>query len=524
MKRAIGVVVVALLTVALPACGNSGGKTNETTRAAGLVPSDALAYVTLSINPSDSQKSDIDALLAKFPKASRKTFDGLKEQGLAMAVKKLGLDYTQDVKPWLGSELSVAVLPNAAQPIVVGLIKSNDDAKAKTALDKAAKSPNFDAVYRIVNGYVVVVQKKDAATLDVIGRQSQNSSSSLSEQAKFTRVVDQLTGDRLAMAWADGHALVQLAKAAIAQQAGKGKVKIDLSALPDVGSAAAEVHAVSSGAVLQGLVETEGTTGGGEAKLTNDLPADSLGALTVFNLGGGFESALGTILKSNAQANKGLQQAEQTLGLDIRKDVLSWMHGEAVIAAGPPTTGTLPDFALLVNPTDKASAQAGVTKIVTVLEQRLGVKLDQRPGPTGGTMYVFPAAIRQGIQPAMALLSDRFILASSPEYLTKLAKSGGGFESGKAFKDTLDSSKSGTQFQLVLQLSSIRKYIEGLLSGNAKAGVRQEREALGRPALGRRCARPQGRQGHPLRAEGDRRLGDDGSAPGPSTSSNQKKP
>jgi hypothetical protein len=469
MKRAMGVLVVALLAVALPACGNSGGKTNEATRAAGMVPSDALAYFTLSVNPSDSQKSNIDGLLAKFPKASRKTFDGLKEQGLGMAVKELGLDYQQDVKPWLGSELSIAVLPNGAEPIVVGLIKSDDDAKAKTALEKAAKSPNFDAVYRIINGYVAVVQKKDAATLDVISRQAQNSGSSLSEQAKFSRVVDDLTGDRLAMAWADGHALVQLAKAAIAQQAGKGKVKIDLSALPDVGSAAAELHAVSSGAVLQGLVETAGTTGGGQAKLTEGLPSDSLGALTVFNLGGAFESVLGTIVGSNPQANTTLQQAQATLGLDIRQDVLSWMHGEAVIAAGPPTGGTLPDFALLIDPTDKAKAQAAVTKIVGLLEQRLGVKLEQRPGPGGSTMYVFPAAIRQGIQPAMALLSDRFVLASSPDYLTKLAKGGGGFDSGKAFSDTLDSSKSGTQFQLVLQLSGIRKYVETLLNGDTKA-------------------------------------------------------
>jgi hypothetical protein len=434
-----------------------------------MVPSDALGYITISTNPSDSQKSDIDALLAKFPKASRKTFDGLKEQGLGAAVQKIGLDYQADVKPWLGSELSIAILPNAAQPIVVGLIKSDDDAKAKAALDKAAKSPKFDAVYRIVGGYVVVVQKKDAATLDVIGRQAQNTGSSLSGQAKFTRVVDQLAGDRLAMAWADGHALVQLAKAAVAQQAGKGKYKIDLSSLPDVGSAAAELHAVSSGAVLQGLVETPGTSGGGDVKLTNGLPSDSLGALSVWNLGGAFETVLSGILQSSPQANKGLQQAQTALGLDVRQDILSWMHGEAVVVAGPPTTGTLPDFGLLVSPTDKAKAQGAVTKIVSLLEQRLGVKLDQRPGPSGSTMYVFPAAIRQGIQPAMALLGDRFILASSPEYLTKLAKGDGGFESGKAFKDTLDSSKSGTQFQLVLQLSSIRKYVEGLLNGTTKA-------------------------------------------------------
>jgi hypothetical protein len=466
-KRAIGILVAVFLAVALPACGNSGGKTNETKRAAGLVPKDALAYISLSIEPSDSQKSQIDGLLAKFPKASRKSFDGLKEDAVGMAVQKIGLDYQKDVKPWLGSELGIAVLPNTPQPNVVGLIKSKDDAQAKAALDKAAKSPKFDATYRIVNGYAVVVEKKQAALLDVITRQSQDTGTSLSAQDKFTRVVDQLTGDRLAVAWADGHALVELAKAQLARRG--GKTNVNLSALPDLGSAALDLHAVSSGAVVAGLVETPGTTGGGDTKLTDGLPADSLGALSAFNLGGAFESVLGSVLAGNPQATRGLQQAQQSLGLDIRQDVLSWMHGETVIATGPPTTGTTPDFALLIQPTDRAKAQAAVTKIASLLEQRVGVKLDQRPGPGGSTMYVFPAAIRPGIQPAMALLSDRFILASNTEYLTKLAKGGGGFDSSKAFKDTLDSSKSGTQFQLVLQLSSIRRYIETLLTGTRKA-------------------------------------------------------
>ena len=150
------------------------------------------------------------------------------------------------------------------------------------------------------------------------------------------------------------------------------------------------------------------------------------------------------------------------------------MRGEAVIAVGPPTTGTTPDFALQINPTDRAAAQGAITKITSLLEQRLGIKLDQRPAPGGGTMYVFPAAIRQGIQPAMALLSDRFILASSPDYLTALAKGSGGFDSSSAFKDTLGSSKSGSQFQMVLQLSSIRKYVEGLLTGANKTRYEQD--------------------------------------------------
>ena len=79
MKRALGSLTAAvLLTTVLAACGNSGGKSNEAKKAAAMVPSTALAYVSMTVDPSNSQKSDIDGILAKFPKASKKTYDGLK--------------------------------------------------------------------------------------------------------------------------------------------------------------------------------------------------------------------------------------------------------------------------------------------------------------------------------------------------------------------------------------------------------------------------------------------------------------
>src|SRR5436190_11158693 len=207
--RRIAILSALVLAAVLPACGNSGGKTAEANRAAALVPKDALAYVELSIDPSDSQKSNINDILAKFPKASRKTFDAYKDDLLTRAVKEFGLDYERDVKPWLGSELSIGVLAATGKPNVVGFIKSKNDGEAKAALDKAAKDPDFKAAYRIISGYVVVTDKDEAAVLDVIARQAQ-SGTGLSGEDKFKRVVDQLHDDRLAMAWADGHALLQL--------------------------------------------------------------------------------------------------------------------------------------------------------------------------------------------------------------------------------------------------------------------------------------------------------------------------
>src|SRR5205085_2555670 len=129
-----------------------------------------------------------------------------------------------------------------------------------------------------------------------------------------------------------------------------------------------------------------------------------------WNLGGNFDSALSQVLRSGTSAGALLNQVQVGLGIDLQNDVLAWMHGEAVIVGGPPTAATTPDLALVVQPTDRAAAEGAVTKVVASVEQRLGIKLDPRPGPGGATEYVLPGAMRQGVQPALALLKDKFVV------------------------------------------------------------------------------------------------------------------
>ena len=136
MKRVIGLPLALVLAIGLPACG--GGGKSKTTSAASIVPKNAIAFVSIALSPSSSQKSDVQDIVSKFPTPeAKKTFDELKDQLLTQAVKGGGLDYQNEVKPWLGSEVGVAVLPDTPQPSVAVLIESNDDAK---------QLPNFDKI------------------------------------------------------------------------------------------------------------------------------------------------------------------------------------------------------------------------------------------------------------------------------------------------------------------------------------------------------------------------------------------
>jgi hypothetical protein len=466
MRRALAVLAAAAVLVALPACG----KTNEQARAAGLVPAKAIAYVTVSLAPSLDQRRNLVALAGRFPKLhAKQTFEGLKDQALAAAVKQLHLDYATEVKPWLGTELALAVLSGVPQPTVVGLVhvRSGQEKAAQATMAKVAARPNADVLYRLVGEYMVVTDKKaGVAPLDQVQDQAKHPESALASQDKFKSVVDKVHGERIVLGWYDAHAITDAIKADTSDPRLRN---FDFSDLIGSSVGAIDLHVTSKAVVLQGAGTRApiGSSVSGEPRLTNGLPASTLAELTVFDVAGIFNR----VTRLVDQLRPGLDvraQVQQATGIDLQTDVLSWMHGESVLVAGPAPSGTVPLFALLVAPSDHAKAAAGIDKIRSIIESRLKLHLAQRP-VAGGTMYMVPVRLPYDLQPAMALLGDRFVLASTPEYLTTLATSSGtSFSSTSEYRNTLGSSDPHTTSELVLRLGGIRQYVENLLTGKKR--------------------------------------------------------
>ncbi|MGH9181665.1 MAG: DUF3352 domain-containing protein, partial [Acidimicrobiales bacterium] len=99
--------------LALPACG---GKTDEKARAAGITPTDALAFFSVNLAPSIEQKRNLQGILGKFPGVAdevRGDFEDALDGLLDDVTEEAGLDYETDVKPWLGNEVALVVLPLA---------------------------------------------------------------------------------------------------------------------------------------------------------------------------------------------------------------------------------------------------------------------------------------------------------------------------------------------------------------------------------------------------------------------------
>jgi hypothetical protein len=279
---------------------------------------------------------------------------------------------------------------------------------------------------------------------------------------------------RLALGWWNFEATFGLLGESFAIP-GFDKLVEDATAQGGGGNFAFALYAEPDALALEGVTDGTGKASefSGVPKLTRGLPADTLGAVTAFGLGRQISEGLKGVAETDAdvaQELKGfLDQMKLATGLDLEQDILSWMNGEAVLAAGKVGPGGIPEIGILVEPTDKAKAEAGFLKIKDAAERTLGVPLTAGD-LEGTTSYAIPEAIEEGLQPAMGLLPDRFILASSPEYLKTLARSSSpGFGGTSEYREVAGTSDEPVSAQIVVRLGAVREAVLAVLSPETKA-------------------------------------------------------
>lgn len=474
--RRFAALLLGTSLVLLPACGD---KTDETTRAPGITPANALALVSVNLDPSIEQKRKLLGIARRFPGAREKVkgdFEEGRDELLADLLKGTGLNFERDVKPWLGNELALAVLPPAGDgpPLIVALVESKDDDKARATIDKASAAGDFDGAYRVVGDFVVISDQPggevdDKAPLDLIAAQAGKDDGGLAKSAAFTEVVDRLAGDRLVLAWAD------LKDSAGLLEGMGGFPPLDYAnRFKDAETVAMDLHAEDAALVFEGVAKAPAAGDGDVAELTRSLPRATLAALTLFDFGTGLTEGLQSFVGGRGGPDLAAE-LEQATGLDLEADILSWMAGELVLVAGGVREGSsFPDFALVVEPTDEAKARAGVEKVRQALAGQ-GVQVEERQ-VAGASAYVTPGPLVDGIQPAMALFPDRFVLASHPDYLAQLAKGESpGLADSDAYKSVLAEGDDVTM-QFVALIDPIREAFEKVVYTDADERAEYERE------------------------------------------------
>jgi Protein of unknown function (DUF3352) len=203
LASAIGTVAV----FAAAGCGGTGGVSGAGAAPGGgasVTPADAAVFVALDTDLGSSQWQAVNALLAKVPGS-----DALLARLRQSFEQHSKLSWQNDVRPALGPELDVAVLPAASggKPETVLLTQPPDRAKLDALLAKLRQSGAAQPLTTDLGDWTAVSESQ--AALDAVD----GASNHLADSSVYQEATGTLASDALLTAYANGAEAKQLVSA-----------------------------------------------------------------------------------------------------------------------------------------------------------------------------------------------------------------------------------------------------------------------------------------------------------------------
>ena len=414
------------ISTVLVACGNEP----DTNTVAKFLPANALGFVSVAIDPSTDQKANLFSMSRHLPEGVQaKDVDGVKDKLITDLLEDSDLDYEADVKPWLGAEAAVAVLPspNATHiPIVVAALKTKDEKKTEDALKKAGLEAN---TYRFMDDYVFLVSKDQVAenegakALDAVASVVDDGADKLADAARYKGSLEALHGEHIVLGWVDTPGAVAEGRAAyeankeeadssiedfgalggLGSILGSGNSSDDATvddtfdelqkAADKTGTSAFEVYIDDRQIVMESATEKaapkEGDTS--DRTIMNGLPGDTIFAFDTANTGKGLNALLDYIDKTAAEsgnADSGVDNTAPSL-----RDLAGAIGNEGVLAVGSLAglgENDIPDIGYVVDVRDEAAATAALKGLAGELGD-LGIEATPITG-IEGTGFSFTQA------------------------------------------------------------------------------------------------------------------------------------
>ena len=424
MRVMISAAAVAAATVLTAAgCGGAGGAPGSGAglgAGASVVPANTVAFVALDTDVSSGQWQAVDQLLQKFP-----AHDQLLTQLQKSFEQKTSLSWNDDVKPALGSELDVAVLPGASasdKPQLVVLTQPADASKFSALLAKLKAGSNGGGYSRQIGGWTVA--SDTTAALDAV----QSATATLAADNTYQDANAHLAGDSLARAYANGTEAQQLLGSLPGQsqvtqttptnrRARLGNATGPAVAPQSFQWGAADVVAVDGGlkveafarsaapvaAILQQSTDAQTPIQPYTAHLVDEIPA---GALFVAD----FQVAQGEFeLSDPAKLPKPIQQLLQAAP-QLSGQLDSILGGETAIYVRPSLP--VPEVTLVTQPADTQAAVDALDSIVAALKAAA-------PGATGPL-----GALLANVQVYHALLGGELVVSTSQQGIDDFRSAG----------------------------------------------------------------------------------------------------
>jgi Protein of unknown function (DUF3352) len=380
--------ILAVIAVALALVLGASGDAPPATGAAQLVPSNALLYVHVSTDTTRPAVRRALTLSRRIP-GSPLLFAGVTTRldALLSGSPSAPVDFTSDVRPWLGKEAALAVLdtPGASAGMLIVLDVRNHRAAARF-LDRigaerdgsfrgvALFSESDGTVLAFVHHYLVLGQRDSVESTIYV---ADGKAGSLAASPQYQRAAADEDADRVLDAYASADGVGR----ALAPRAG---VLGDLGALLSQPALSASAISVSpAGGGLQVVVHSSlipklarasaSRAGQFTPTLGGVLPAHSLLLLDAKGLRANVPRLLAVtaragILDRLAPLLSRLGGALASAGVNLRQ-VLGVFSGETAVAVTPAVKGAGPAPVIVTRTADMAATRAVLANLEAPLTQ-----------------------------------------------------------------------------------------------------------------------------------------------------------
>jgi hypothetical protein len=468
----------ALVAVVASGCGSSASGGGGDHDPAALVPATAPLYAEATVRPTGQVGADLQAALRKILRTDDPA--AKIQKAIDDSAKREGFTYKDDIAPWLGDRVGVALTAlNGNKPDYVVVIASTDDGKAAAALKKT----KGDIVERSYKGVDYRFDRKDNTAAGVfehavvVGTEpglkaavDASKGESLADGNDLRAVRSKVASDRVGLFYLDFQGLLRTAGQASGSSPEIGALlqSVSAAAPKTIGAAfQAQPDVLRIDGVSLGTPKSA-SSGASGADVVAGLPGDSWLALGIGKSGETLDRTLDTIGNAGGITGVGvnalLSQFQQQTGLDLRKDVFSWM-GDAGVFVGGTSAADL-GGALVVKTSDPGKTK----RVIAVLRRLAGRDSTAKISPLDVQGLDDGFSLRSGGSPRIdvGLAGDKFIVSvGSLAAFKKAVSPGQALGSAPAFTAAAAKLGGGLRPSFYLDLQRVVSLIEGFAGGSA---------------------------------------------------------
>jgi hypothetical protein len=434
-RIAVAVLVVgAVVLVASLAGGNDEPRGDEAAR---LVPRNALVYGHATVEPNSDQWRFAGEVVRKLPTLRR-----LRERALrSLSGGDRPLDFDTAVRPWIGDEAAIALLPDGRRASSLILVRVADQARAREFLRGAGRPRerrhrgvtvrSYGTLATAFVGNFLAIGRPEhvRAAIDTRG------GGSLGADSLFRSAVRKLEADDpIAYAYASQNGVSRLLR----QQGGLVARVGGLLERPGLRAAAASVRAGANGlraSVSSLLIPAAGDPPAFEPTLTAEIPA-----ATIAYVGArGLDEIFDQLARVGAAGS-----VERVLGRELgtvgRRTLLRavkpLLGRESALVVSPPAS--LPVISLVVANTSRKEGGDVVVALQPLLAQLLRAPSGAAQVPTLVPRRIAGVeAVTLRVSPSLELtyaaFDDKLVVSTSPEGVRRLRTGGRSLEDNPVF-------------------------------------------------------------------------------------------